>query len=312
MMKKILNFLLVGLVLFGCASTPNAENPVNFIDNTVYEAVALDTPIYVEPNPQKGFNYGYYYCIPTGASNKSNAYLMIVSNNWAAGEDRPYKENALMILGGKEAKPIADNLGVVLLVPAIRPQVMMSHELKIKFGKEKRIDLQLIQMMKDARNRVQANNITLKEKVLFNGFSTAGCVGNRFIALHPELVQAVASGGVDAPILPLETYEGKRLNYPVGIADLEKITGTPFNAEAYKAVPQFIFLGDRDDNYGPEDYRLYTYAPVPDAQAHWKKAQTFFNAENSNATFRTYEGEGHNFTVRMMYDIIAFFQGNME
>lgn len=96
-----------------------------------------------------------------------------------------------------------------------------SDTLKIKDGYLKRIDLQLLNMVGNAKEILAANGLNVNEKIFMTGYSASGNFTNRFVALHPDKVRAVASGGVNGmPILPLEELDGYTLNYHIGIADL--------------------------------------------------------------------------------------------
>jgi len=57
-----------------------------------------------------------------------------------------------------------------------------------------RIDLQLIAMIEDARERLLPMGMHTDVKVFMWGFSATGMFVNRFTLLHPERVKAVASG----------------------------------------------------------------------------------------------------------------------
>jgi|SRR5215469_2890118 len=110
-----------------------------------------------------------------------------------------------------------------------------------------RIDLQLLGMIQHARELLRSLGILTKPKIFMDGFSASGCFVNRFTALHPEAVRALAAGGINGlPIFPLEAYRGNKLPYPIGVADLKELTGTPFDAESYKRVSQYLYMGSLD------------------------------------------------------------------
>ena len=81
------------------------------------------------------------------------------------------------------------------------------------------------------------------------GFSASGSFVNRFVFLHPERVLAAAYGSPGGwAIAPLSSYKGTRLRYPIGVADLDQLTGRPFDLAAVAKVPQFLFMGADDNN----------------------------------------------------------------
>ena len=104
-------------------------------------------------------------------------------------------------------------------------------------------------MIDDAHQRLAERDILIDDKVFLNGFSASGSFVNRFALLHPELVKAVASGSPGGwPTVPVDSWEGQNLIYPVGTEDLESLIGKPFNLKAYQSVPAFIYIGDNDSN----------------------------------------------------------------
>jgi hypothetical protein len=40
-------------------------------------------------------------------------------------------------------------------------------------------------------------------------------------------------------------WQGRSLRYPVGVADLEALTGESFDLDSFRQVPLFFFLGAR-------------------------------------------------------------------
>ena len=89
----------------------------------------------------------------------------------------------------------------------------------------------------------------MNEKVLVQDYSASGMFANRFAVLHPHRVLAVAAGSPGGwPIAPVTDYSGEPLPYPVGVADLEELMGTPFDPSAYRKVGQLLVLGSEDEN----------------------------------------------------------------
>ena len=104
-------------------------------------------------------------------------------------------------------------------------------------------------MIQHARQMLGAAGIATRTRVFMYGFSASAGFVNRFATLHPEAVRAIAAGAINAlPMYPLESYEGARLPFPLGIADLRSLTGTEFDAKAYHEVSQFLYMGYLDRN----------------------------------------------------------------
>ena len=64
--------------------------------------------------------------------------------------------------------------------------------------------------------------------------------------LLEEHVAAGSPGGW--PIAPCGEWQGRKLRYPVGIADAAELTGSAPDPEALRGVPVFVFQGGDDTN----------------------------------------------------------------
>jgi len=221
---------------------------------------------------------------------------------------------------------LAENTHSALLVPVfIRPDVepsIYTHSLsraalEVREGNLKRIDLQLVEMISDSLNFI---TIKLKKKVnpkvsMF-GFSASAMFVNRFSFLHPEIISSIAFGAPGGwPLAPLQTYQGKELTYPIGISDLEKISGKKIEIEKIKTIPMFIFIGGKDENdsvvfrdsYSEEQQKivfdLFGDKPVK----RWKIAETLYSQLGFTSTFKIYDDVGHGTNKTIHQDIFNFF-----
>lgn len=318
-MKKYIRFLLVfvviGLGFLLCKNT--------FMSNPVK---------YIAANPDRGFHYGYYYYIPQNLKNNGQGtYLLIEPNNtgFPSDDKKVFQDNAKNILESK--KSMAEELGCILLVPTFeRPQsndLMYTHALDRdtllnNTGSLARIDLQLINIIDDISTLCLRKGIAIEPKIMMDGFSASGTFVNRFVALHPEIVKAAVSGGVNSmPILPLNTMNGECLIYPVGISDIEEITGTPFNLDQYVTVPQLIYMGEEDDNdtlpyddaFGEEEKRMILIVLDKDMKKRWALSKQIYEMQGCSAVeFTTYQGVGHEITDKIERDIVQFFKNHMN
>jgi hypothetical protein len=312
--------LVCGLAVVGC------DNGYG-IEETVEEGLS-----YVSANPKQGFNYGYYYYIPQSVGAGSTTYLLVEPNNTGrTSNDIKVHDDEARNLINMRAKGYAAALDCILLVPFFpRPASngnMYTHALdrvtlKNKTGKMARLDVQMIRMIDDVTERSRSKGIDLKPKVLMDGFSASGTFVNRFTAIHPGLVQAVASGGINCiPILPSDSLKGKRLIYPVGIADLEKITGSAFDLPLYKTVPQYIYMGSEDNNdtlsgnasYSEKERQLIIRVLGRDMHGRWEPSKRVYEDQGCSAVkFVIYNAIDHRVTNSMAQDVIAFFKSNMK
>lgn len=293
-----------------------------------------DTLITFKANPEKGFSHDYLLFIPKGTPKGKTVYLLVEPNNSGFTSDS-IEEHLKSAVALASKSSIGNNISSELKIPFLVPvfprtkqdnliythaldrDVMLSQEKEIR-----RLDLQLKEMIEDARTRLAALDIPVEEKVLMSGFSASGSFVNRFLFLHPELVKAVSTGGLNGILmLPKKEINGYFLNYPLGINDLHEITGEKVDLEVYKQVPQFIFMGALDDNdavpfddaYNDEEREVIFATTGKEMQPRrWEKCQQIYTEEGVNARFRTYEAVGHWSTGEMNLEIIKFFLEQMK
>lgn len=237
--------------------------------------------------------------------------ILVQPNNSGINSDDPEAHRTDAWWTGFGRAQMANELGVLLLVPAfIRPgedwfiythaldrDALMTERIDLK-----RIDLQLLAMIDHARAELAADGIQTDEKVLIQGFSASGMFANRFTTLHPDRVKAATIGSPGGwPILPVAAFNGEQLPYPAGIADLESLTGVPFDEAAYNAIPQLIYMGSLDDNdsvdftdgwdeeAAAQVDRLFGIDPI----SRWEDALELYQMAGTNAQFLLVDGIGH-------------------
>jgi len=274
-----------------------------------------------------GFYWPYILFIPEHIKYPS---LFVVPNNTGfATEDMDVLRGAASNDIKREAE-LAERLGCPLLVPMFpRPPMKENDNLYLHaLSREsmlttvvawKRVDLQLLQMVRNAQLLLGSRGIRSDGKLLLWGFSAAGSFVNRFAVLHPEHVLAVAGGGVGWPIAPVGEIEQERLRYPVGCSDLETFTGKPFDPVALRAVKWFLFRGGDDGNdpvrfrdcYSETDAevirRRFGQTPI----ARWPQAQRLYSDAQLNAQLVLYPGVGHTWTPAIREDIAQFFEKSL-
>jgi len=267
------------------------------------------------PDPGRGYHADFYvYASPEAkrlARSGAEAVMLVQPNNSGTNSDDPevHRKDAWWTGFGRHG--LADELGVVLLVPAfVRPDVdwrVYTHALDrdvLTTGRADlaRLDLQLIAMIDAAREALAAAGVPVGDRMLVQGYSASGMFANRFTALHPERVLASAAGSPGGwPIAPVAEFAGEPLPYPAGIADLEALTGRPFQADAYASVPQLLVMGSLDrndsvdftDGWDPEPAaqleRLFGETPL----ARWDDARALYETGGADATFMIVDGVGH-------------------
>ena len=278
-----------------------------------------------------GFAFPYYLFIPQGIDSNKPIHLLVEPCNTGSGDtfkrlDRKVKA----FTEASHATVIARKLKIPLLVPVFpRPggdqwrlytHALDRDTLLLTEGGLRRIDLQLIKMIDHAQRLLRHNNMKVNEKVFMNGFSASGTFTNRFAILHPTIVRAVATGGVNSiPTFPTERWDDVTLRYPVGIGDLKEIADIAFDEKAYKRVSQYIYMGALDvndtvpyrDAYDAVDAELVKSLigaeMMPD---RWDMSQSIYRALEIPVQFVTYKNTGHEIKDEMIDDIVAFFEAN--
>jgi hypothetical protein len=269
------------------------------------------------------FAWPYYLWIPQNVA--ATTAILVEPNNTGTVDDGElvHEGSALGLLGWRAR--FAERLNVPLLVPTFpRPRSRWwtyTHALDNETMASSveglvRIDLQIIEMIDDARERLAELHIGAGEKVLMLGFSASGQFTSRFAILHPERTLAAAPGSPGGwPLAPVGTWQGEILPYHVGIADVESFLGYSLDMDAVRAVPIFLYMGDADTNdavptggaYGSDlgelACRLFGDTPV----ARWPHYEAMYDSVGMNATFRLYPGIGHTISDEMFDDIADFF-----
>ena len=268
---------------------------------TLYESMYDVQIIKVPADPGKGFHWPYYLSVPNTPLDPS--LLFVAPNNTGMDAYDPvlHDVTAKEILYWQTATVNDWNLKVPVLVPTFPryPGQYFQSLGPVAFQKNleeevQRIDLQLIGMIEDAKERLRSMEAPVYKKVFMMGFSASGTFTNMFSIMHPEIVQACSIGGGPPTIL---YREGTAWKFKAAdrIWDLQKLAGTPFNLRAYQKVPQYIFVGDQDGNYETEG---------------WEYAKAKYAAMEANAQFIVYSGVGHWYSPEMLADLKGFFDQN--
>jgi pimeloyl-ACP methyl ester carboxylesterase len=185
-----------------------------------------------------------------------------------------------------------------------------------------RLDNQLLAMTKDANERLAEMGYDISEQFLLAGFSASGTFANRFTAIHPEKVKAMAAGGLNGLLLlPREIKNGEKLIYPIGSYDFQMLFGKSFNANAFIETPQLLFMGALDNNdaisyadaFDPEEQEIIYRALGREMQPmRWENCQRIYVSEGVHAQFNTYKAIGHELTAEIKKDILEFFKSQIN
>lgn len=320
---RLLSLVAITICLAaGCATTPAAAT---------MPALEPGVPVLIAAAPARGFHYPYLLQIPkvkpAGATR-----LLVEPNNTGTVSDDPavHLEAAQRLARNALGASIVARLDVPFLVPVFpRPETdwkIYTHQLDrdsmhITSGPMRRLDLQLIAMIDDAQRRLRAAGIQVDDRVLMTGFSASGTFANRFTMLHPERVRAVAAGGLNGLLMvPAPAIGSISLPYPIGTADVKALTGKGVDLAAWRLVPQFLYMGEQDDNDalkfddGYDDDERALVFPVlgermqPD---RWQRVQQIYRDAGANATLKTYAVIGHGTDKRIADEVSEFFRSHL-
>lgn len=292
---------------------------------------------HVDPDPKAGFHYPYLLNIPAPSPGGESRLLVEGTNIPGPADDfDAHLEEATRRAEQGFGRGVADELGAPFLHPVFpRPRThpvdwthythqLCRKTLQLESAPLARIDEQLLAMIDDARTRILRHGWSVSEDVMVNGFSASGTFAHRFSVLHPDRVSSVTAGGINGMVvLPREAASvdalgGRRpLNYPVGVADLEALTGAAFDLDRYRTVDQFLFMGAEDgtdtlrypDAWTQPEIRasaILVYGEDPH-QDRFPYCRQVYNDHDIPSVFRRYEDTGHT-PDPAFDDVVAFHE----
>lgn len=181
------------------------------------------------------------------------------------------------------------------------------------------LDKQVCAMIDHAVDYLNRYGYGVEKQVFLYGYSAQGTFVNRFTTLHPEKVKAYGSGGtLDDMILPLDTYKGKKLIFPIGTYDYEEIVGKEFNLNAYNQVAKLIHMGKQDTNnvlpysdcYGELERQIITELWGTEVLPRAKALIELHGECGGEGIFILDEGVEHGTSQEMREYTKEFFMGN--
>lgn len=295
--------------------------------------------ILVEAAPKQGFHHPYLLVLP---ETLSCGGPLIVALPTPPTSDDPADFLTAADRIARNATPVIGKLGVPLIVPALprpprpapdgksiinlySPALSRAALLEREEGLA-RADLQVLAMVDHARANLQAqHSLSLDRRSILVGFSAAGHFATRMAILHPQRVAAVWAGGTGGhPILPIAEFEGKRLTYPVGIADLESVAGKSFDAASFSRIPIRIVQGGADknsslpagnepsDSYSPQQAQLVLDLLGHTASKRLAVVERVYRSVSSQTVVRVYPGVEHRLTPEMVQDMAEFMKEQIE
>lgn len=296
------------------------------VKGPVVRGCELEKNVFHAAEPAKGFHWPYFLYVPAKVTKQR---LLVAPNDtgFLTSDPKLLELSASCELKGH--KQLADRLGTPLLIPMFpRPRTLDTEpalylhalsrtSLETKVPEYRRVDLQLTAMIDDARALLKAKGTELAPEVFLLGFSASASFVSHFAVLHPERCAAVVSfspGGW--PIAPVAKSGSDVLNYPVGVADLDALTGKKVDGAALARVAWLFGIGGTDDNdsvpyrdsFSEADEALITRKFGKTPVARWKAAGQLYKGAGLNAQFKVYPGVGHQVSDQMAEDRAAFFE----
>ena len=246
---------------------------------------------------KRGYNVSAYLMIPKKVK-YSHLFVWPKKSGDSKSIEAFDKDVLRAVKQGSGYLDIAEQLGATTLVPVL-PQdeeheyIRLSYYLN-KAGKYKRLDLQVKALIEDSFEFLADKGIELSTIVLA-GYSGEAQFCVHFSILHPEMVAAVAAGGVCCPILP-ETYaKWEDLPYPIGLKDFRSVSGKKFNFDAWKKIRFFLTTGRKDDrgiNFKSE-FKKMNSAWARSFESIWEVFSDEYVRLSPNAQMVMYKNLGH-------------------
>lgn len=316
---KMKNIVIILLLMFalGCSNSKKGEL------------------VFVEPETGDNFNFPYFLFIPDDVTANNKPYIIVEPNNSGFVDDEFQKHiekaERTASMDFYLGNYVAISMDYPLIVPvfprsrtnwelythALDKDVMLQTD-----GPLKRIDLQVIEMFKNAQSILEKRGVVTHNQFLMTGFSASGTFVNRFTALHPETVFAVAAGGLNGLlILPMNSFKDTLVEYPIGIANLPEIANRDFNEELFISTPQFYFMGELDDNDAvpyndafdeKERVQIYDLLGEQMMPNRWENCKSIYEKMGINARVTTYKDIGHKHPDKIKEDVVKFFRDVCE
>ena len=331
MQKKRMSICLlffILLIIFSACSGTDAINDVNG-DNGQSENVLEESQLFevtAESSGEYDFNWTYYLHVPEGIQLDEVTRILVEpasapdrSDNYSDHE-RSSKVTAQQQIGkfpklvaafpNYENPPEEYGQGWDGVTAGLSRSTM-----KLT-GDLERIDLQLLEMVDHAREKLELElELETYHDIFLWGYSITGTFTANFAKLNPDRVRAFVVGGVDAIILPHDSLAGYTLNYNNGVNDFDDLIGSRFDREAYNDIAKYFYIGELESFYKislDDTLGKALWDTMDDSYINgFKRVEEIYQDENIPAQFVTYQSTAHQVRKEMLEDTIRFFEKNM-
>lgn len=285
----------------------------------------------IDPEEGDDFNYTYHVYGPPRISDDQERPLLVMPyiSPEPADDLGSHVEAAEELIEGY-AKFFAHELEVPVLVPVVPwfetdPEdkthcvpALDAETMALDEGALERFDEQLLAAIDDAADRLTDEWHPVADGILLNGFRFSGLFVNRFAALHPERVRAVAAGGFSGTaLLPQTEANDTTLNYPLGVADVDDLVDEAFDQTAFADVDQFLYMGDEFDFDLVDNRNVWNTGQAQDVNdvygdeplSRFDHSKDIYEKAGVEAQFEVYD-DTHQFDARYVAepDILSHFR----
>jgi pimeloyl-ACP methyl ester carboxylesterase len=289
----------------------------------------VDSTIIFKANRKRGFNFDYVIYFPKDIDTSQRVTLLVESTNTGLSDSMDYHLEKAIHAASKSSVGnfVSRKLNIPILVPVfprsntdweVYTHAFDSDTFNQRGSDIEHIDLQLLAMVEDAKVRLKEYGLELDERFFLTGFSASGTFANRFALLHPDKLKAVVAGGLNGLlIIPKPSHNGYTLNFPLGTADVEQRTGKKINLDAFKNLPQLLFMGEFDSNDAIEfddgytdDERATVYSAFSKKMMpyRWDIVKSIYREMGIKAVIKTFGDIGHSTDLALNTEISEFFR----
>jgi len=315
--KKIWVLVTLVCVLFVSCSSISKEvlavdsglpdrNVKDFGNIAVFLTESARTVYRISASPEDGYCINAYLVVPT---NRALEHLLV--HPVKIGKEQPYEKSDKEVQDivktkryhGYRVDNLVNPVSLYLALPETKMQDGFRHlslDKTALLGNDefKHLDLQVCRVLDAALSFLREElKIDLPDKVDMSGYSGEGEFIVRFALLHPQRLHAVCAGGISwSPALPLAELYGSKIDYPLGVNDIEKYSDD-FDLNAWKEIKFFIDMGMKDDrgSYNKGDLNNLKWTKNLEYQAIWLKFCDAYANTTENAELVSYSNLNHTY-----------------
>lgn len=296
----------------------------------------------VDPDPDAGFQLPYGLYTPdtvidgapifveplweaTPVATRAELRDQLRSDIAGGSIERVFELNVPVLVPGLPHLPLPGNDELLAIeIPRLNSPGVLEEIATEDFPPEslRRVDRQMVQMIQDGKRRLAGAGYSVAPTIHMTGFSASAQFCSRFAFLHPSLVNTITIGGSGAFPLPKSSHNGVELPYPLGTADYEALTGREFDRDRWSEITQYIYVG-REDQPTIDEEGHYSISDVYEDRAfdvfglnrvteRIPTTRAAYEAAGADATFRIYDGAGHEITDEMAEDTLNIHRDTLN